>query len=147
MMKPRKRPPRLRLVKTGKDPAVLAAENVFRPLVEAQQRRGSARPPVRRSARRPTFFMMDHDLLTALGRSLGLPGLVLISELDRLVFTTRKNPVRLTNTALRKFGLSRQSKWRWLRRLQRVGAIEMSLQGNRTPLVTWIIRAGSVNQK
>ena len=91
--------------------------------------------------------MMDHDLLTALGRSLGLPGLVLISELDRLVFTSRKNPVRLTNTALQRFGLSKQSKWQWLRRLQRVGAIEMSLQGNRTPLVTWIIRAGSVNQK
>jgi len=147
MMKPRKRPQHLKLVKTGKDPAVLAAENVFRPLVEAQQRRGNPRLPLKRSSRRPSFFMMDHDLLTALGRSLGLPGLVLISELDRLVFTTRKNPVRLTNTALRQFGLSRQSKWRWLRRLQRVGAIEMSLQGNRPPLVTWIIRAGSVNQK
>jgi hypothetical protein len=146
------------LVKTGKDPAVLAAENVFRPLVEAQQRRGSARPPVRRSARRPTFFMMDHDLLTALGRSLGLPGLVLISELDRLVFTTRKNPVWLTNTPLRQFGLSKQSKWQWLRRLQRAGAIELSIQGNRAPLVTWnnpgrkrqpetTLAPGSVNQK
>jgi hypothetical protein len=147
MMKPQKRPQHLRLVKTGKDPAVLAAESIFRPLVEAQQRRGSTQPPVKRPSRRPTFFMMDHDLLTALGRSLGLPGLVLISEIDRLVFTTRKNPVRITNTALRRFGLSKQSKWQWLRRLQQVGAIEMSLQGNRAPLVTWIIRAGSVNQK
>ena len=158
-MKPRKRPQHLKLVKTGKNPAVLAAENIFRPLVEALQQRGRAWPlPVKRLARRPTFFMMDHDLLTALGRSLGLPGLVLISELDRLVFTTRKNPVWLTNTPLRQFGLSKQSKWQWLRRLQRAGAIELSIQGNRAPLVTWnnpgrkrqpetTLAPGSVNQK
>jgi len=137
-MKTKKRPQHLRLVKAAKDPELLAAENIFRPLVEAQQRHGRAPPaPAKRPARRPTFFMMNHDLLTALGRSLNLPGLVLISELDRLVFTSRKNPVRLTNMVLRQFGLSKQSKGWWLRRLQRVGAVEVSFQGNRAPLVTW----------
>jgi DNA-binding transcriptional ArsR family regulator len=136
-MKTKARPQHLKLVKAEKDPELLAAENIFRSLVGAQQRNGRAPPTTKRPMRRPTFFMMDHDLLTALGRSLELPGLVLISELDRLVFTSRKNPVRLTNTVLRRFGLSKQSKGWWLRRLQRVGAIEVSFQGNRAPLVTW----------
>ena len=43
-MKPRKRPQHLKLVKNGKDPAVLAAENIFRPLVEALQQRGTLDP-------------------------------------------------------------------------------------------------------
>ena len=130
----KKRSQHLRLVRTGKDPDVLAAENIFRPLVEA---RHTPPVPTKLRSKRPTFFMMDHDLLTALGRSLGLPVLVLISEIDRSVFMSRKNPVRLTNAVLQRLVLSRYSKRRWLRRLQRAGAIDVSLDGNRAPLVTW----------
>jgi hypothetical protein len=130
----------LKLVDETDDPAYRAAVAIFRPLVEGK--RGQA-TKVRPIAARPkpqgraTFFMMEHDLLTALGRSLGYPALVLACEIDRLVFTTRKNPIRLTNVVLRQLGLTRQGKFRVLRRLQRIGAVEITSHGNQAPWVTW----------
>ena len=141
MTKTKSWPRHLRLVpEADNDPALDAAKAFFRREAE-RQRGGSYRklPPLpkAKSARRPSFFMMDHDLLTALGQSLDLPALILISEIDRLVFTTRKNPVRFPNAALRKFGLSRGGKDWWLRRLQKVGAIELAWHRGRAPQVTW----------
>jgi hypothetical protein len=141
MTKTTSRPRHLRLVpEADNDPELAATKAFFRREAERQPG-GSYRKlpqlPKVKPPRRPSFFMMDHDLLTALGRALDLPALVLISEIDRLVFTTRKNPVRFPNAGLRKYGLSRGGKDWWLRRLQKVGAIELVWHRGRAPLVTW----------
>jgi hypothetical protein len=140
-MKTKKRPQHLKLVtaKEEKDPELRAAERFFRPLVEARQglRKPTPPEPRTRKAGRPTFFMMEHDLLTALGRAVDCPILVLVSELDRAVFTSRKNPVRLTNAALKRVGIGRTTKNRCLRQLVKAGAAEARWQGKRAPLVTW----------
>ena len=134
-------PRHLRLVpEADNDPELDAAKGFFRREAERQHGGSYRKPPQLpkvKPPRRPSFFMMDHDLLTALGRALDLPALVLISELDRLVFTCRKNPVRLTNAVLRRFGLSRYDKRWWLRRLQHIGAVDIERQKGRSPLVTW----------
>jgi hypothetical protein len=80
--------------------------------------------------------MMEHDLLTALGRALNYPALMLISEIDRLVFMTRRNPVLLTNTALKRLGLTTQNKVRVLRRLRKVGVVELESKGRGAVLAT-----------
>ena len=140
-MKTKLRRRHLRLVpEADNDPELDAAKAFFRREAE-RQRGGSYRkpPPLPKAkqARRPSFFMMDHDLLTALGQSLDLPVLILISEIDRMVFASRKNPVRLSDAVLRKHGISQKGKRWWLRRLQKVGAIELRWQPGRAPLVTW----------
>jgi hypothetical protein len=141
MMKTKLRPRHLKLVpETDNDPELDAAKAFFRREAERQRGRASrklAPPPKAKPARRPSCFMMDHDLLTALGRALDLPALILISEIDRRVFATRKNPVRLPNAGLRKYGLNRSGKAWWLRRLQTVGAIELVWHRGHAPLVTW----------
>jgi hypothetical protein len=130
----------LKLVKEADDRAYRAAVAIFRPLVEGKRGQPNKVRPIPARPKPPgrgTFFMMDHDLLTALGRSLGYPALALACEIDRLVFTTRKNPIRLTNVGLRQLGLTRQGKFRVLRRLQRIGAVEITSHGNQAPWVTW----------
>ena len=130
----KKRPQHLRLVKSAEDPELRAAEQLFRSLVET--RTELRKPPNAARPRRQTFFMMEHDLLTALGRALNYPALVLISELDRLVFTSRHNPVSLTNERLKRLGLVRQNKMRALRRLQKVGVVELESQSRGAVRVT-----------
>jgi hypothetical protein len=96
MTKTKSRPRHLRLVpEADNDPEVDATKAFFRREAERQHGgpyRKLPQLPKVKSARRPSFFMMDHDLLSALGRALDLPALVLISEIDRLVFTTRAVP-------------------------------------------------------
>jgi hypothetical protein len=98
----------LKLVEEADDPAYREAVAIFRPLVEGKRGQTSRpKPPAPKPQKRATFFMMEHDLLTALGRDLNYPALVLASEIDRLVFTTGKNPVRLTTAIVHRLGLSR----------------------------------------
>jgi hypothetical protein len=128
-------------VKPAADPELEAAKAFFRPLVEGKQalRTRSCPPPLaaKRQRKTATFFMMDHDLLSSLGRALNYPALVLLSEIDRRVFTSRKNPIQLPNLALHRLGLDREAKRRGLQRLQKAGAIDLVYRKGQGPLVTW----------
>src|SRR5215467_2855600 len=97
----KKKPTHLKIVKPVVDPELEEAKAILRPMAEGKrnlhQRPSSSASAVKHQRKYATFFMLDHDILSALGRALNYPALVLLSEIDRLAYMTHKNPVRLTN--------------------------------------------------
>jgi hypothetical protein len=90
----------------------------------------------RTSTGAPTWARIPHERALQLhGRIDGAAWIVLI-ELDRLIFKTGQNPVRLPNKNLREVGMSRTGKAKALRQLQSAGVVTYKQDGNEAPLVT-----------
>jgi hypothetical protein len=89
-----------------------------------------------------TYALMPHELAQELERrKVGAAVWALWFEIDHLVFKSRRNPVRLTNT--RWGSLRRQSRWqkmRALRQLQKLGLITLSRRGQETHEITCLWR-------
>jgi hypothetical protein len=109
--------------------------------IEVETGPAAERPPpqkVRRprtSTAAPTWARIPHERALQLhGRIDGAAWIVLI-ELDRLIFKTGQNPVRLPNKKLRAVGMSRTGKAKALRQLQSAGVVTYKQDGNEAPLV------------
>jgi hypothetical protein len=88
-----------------------------------------------------SYALVPHDFAVALYRhKLGNAGWLLFFEIDRVVFKSRRNPVRFTHTRWRSLGLARSTRVRALRRLKAAGVIRVTFEGNRAPLVTCLWR-------
>jgi hypothetical protein len=119
----------LRLVKTH-DPAA-----IFDNLDDL---RAAPLPPVadnRRAKSVETFARFPHERALQLKIS-GNAWRILV-ELDRLILKGRgRNPVTLTNHRLRELGIGRQMKQQLLRKLKKVGVIEVRATERKGTVVT-----------
>jgi hypothetical protein len=96
-------------------------------------------PPRRRkpASTKETLARIPHDRgMKLYGRIDGAAWVVLL-ELDHLIFKSfGRNPVRLSNHALRAVGMSRDGKQAALRQLEAAGVITVVRQGRGSPLIT-----------
>ena len=87
-----------------------------------------------------SYFPLPHAFARDLYRwKIGEAGWMMLVEIDRAVFNSRRNPVKLTNERLRSL-LGRSTKLRALRRLEAAGVIEVAFRGKEAPLVTCLWR-------
>ena len=140
-MKMKKKPTHLKIVKPAADPELEAAKAILRPMAEGKRslrpRPNPRQPATMHRRKTATFFMMDHDILSALGRALNYPALVIISELDRRVFTGHRNPTTLPSATLVRLGVGKDAKSRALQDLAKVGMISVISRRGRLSLITW----------
>jgi hypothetical protein len=85
---------------------------------------------------RAKFVQLPYEETLQAAGELQNAQLAVLVELAHLRFKTHENPVPLANTALRAAGLSRLSKLRALRQLEKVGLVKVSQRGQKSPLVT-----------
>ena len=92
----------------------------------------------RRTRLTETFARVPHDrALALLEHDIGSAGWAILVELDRLILIQRgRNPVRLTNSNLRRFGLDHYRKRRALRKLEQAWVISVERGVRQAPLVT-----------
>jgi hypothetical protein len=132
-----KQPKHLRLVASNEAEARLA---YFRAMAEQRSMRSLPRAP-RLATPRKSFALVPHDFAVELAkRKIGDAGWLLWFEIDRLVFSSRRNPVKFTNQRWKTLGLSRWTKARALRRLQKLGIITFAIRGQEAPEVTCLWR-------
>ena len=101
----------------------------------------AAQPKAQRSQRRArsntTFARIPYECGMRLAGQTRTALLAVLLELDHLVFVNRgRNPIELTNAALRSVGISHQSKIRALRHLESAEMVTVCWRGRRSPLVT-----------
>lgn len=99
----------------------------------------SASPKPKRQSRRTEveFAMLPYKQTLAAAGHTGCAVLAVLIELNHQVFVTHKNPVALTNSALRSVGISHQAKLRALRQLEAAVVVKVRWRGRRrSPLVT-----------
>jgi hypothetical protein len=142
----KKKSTHLKLVKPAADPELEAAA-ILRPMAEGKRRLRPrpTQPAAQRQRKTATFFMMDHDILSALAIALEDPVWVIISELDRRAFTSHRNPTTLPNSIFEPLGIDRSFKHRLLRRLVKIGMVEVVSRGRQASLITWNNPARPVN--
>src|SRR5262245_12737052 len=94
--------------------------------------------PKRRRRLTESFARIPHERGLALHQQgIGSAGWVILIELDRLILHERgRNPVRLTNRNLRRYGIDHKKKWRALLRLREAGVITIEQHGRQAPLIT-----------
>jgi len=95
--------------------------------------------PSRKGAKRSRerFVMMSHQAAMAGCRALGCPAFIVWHYIHYRVWAEGAPTVSLPNQALADMGVTRDTKRRALRRLERAGLIRIASQGNyRSPLVT-----------
>ena len=109
----------------------LTAEQI-RQLTPLQKKSGTS--VVKRA--RTQFVMLPYNQALVVAGRLKNAQLAVLVELTHQVFKTHNNPVPLTNAALRSAGLSRWSKNRALRELEKVGLVTVRWRGKKCPLVT-----------
>jgi hypothetical protein len=85
---------------------------------------------------RAKFVQLPYEPTLQAAGELQNAQLAVLVELAHLRFKTHQNPVPLSNKALRAAGLSRLSKLRALRQLEKVGLVKVSQRGQKSPLVT-----------
>ncbi len=112
-------------------PELVAETNAKRAQLRAAKRQQKAEPEG------SLFVQMPYrPTLRLAGRLQNAPWAVMV-ELTYLVWKTRRNPVVLTNAALRSVGVSHDAKARALRRLEEAGAVTVDWRGKgQSPLVT-----------
>jgi hypothetical protein len=96
-------------------------------------------PPVatKRARTTETFARFPHERALALPASISNAGWKILIEIDRLILTERgRNPVRLTNHRLRKFGIERDTKLYQLRQLEAAGVVKVETEERKGTLVT-----------
>jgi hypothetical protein len=112
----------------------------------AQQRAPGGVGMAHRGQLTEKFARIPYERARKLFRHIGGPAWLLLIELDRLIFTKKRNPIKLTTEALKSSGLTRWQKERALRRLERAGIIRVERKRGRCPLVTHLwypLRGGS----
>lgn len=83
-----------------------------------------------------TFARIPHDQAAAM-RNIGGIGWLIMVEIDRLILKGRgRNPVRLTNHRMHQLGISRQSKWYYLRQLEAAGVVKVQAETRKWTVVT-----------
>jgi hypothetical protein len=98
-----------------------------------------AMPPVatKRARTTETFARFPHERAMALPTSISNAGWKILVEIDRLILEGRgRNPVRLTNHRLRKFGIERDTKLSQLRQLEAAGVVKVETEERKGTLVT-----------
>ena len=136
-MTKKKQPKHLRLVASNEAEARLA---YFKAMAEQRSAPSLPRAPLLAKPRK-SFALVPHDFAVDLAkRKIGDAGWLLWFEVDRLVFNSRRNPVKFTNERWKALGLSRWTKARALRRLRKLGVIRFTIQGQEAPEVTCLWR-------
>jgi hypothetical protein len=125
---PRRRP-KLQLV--GHDPT-----DVFDDLDALGAETAAATALQRRPHQKERFAPIPYLKARKLFRHIGGPAWLLLIELDRIVFETKCNPIRLTSGTLKGSGLTRWQKERGSRLLEQAGVIRVERKRGRCPLVT-----------
>jgi hypothetical protein len=82
-----------------------------------------------------SWAKIPHDEGIELARRLRCPALAVLLALDRAIFTTKRNPTKLTNNLLRRYGVTRQAKARALGQLQDAGVVVVERRGKGAPMV------------
>jgi hypothetical protein len=92
----------------------------------------------KRAGRRPTkeyFARIPHKRGLALYEHIGGAAWAVLIELDRQIFKTHKNPVRLPNKNLETIGMGRSTKRKALCKLQDAGVITIEQEGHGAVIV------------
>jgi hypothetical protein len=104
--------------------------------------------PVRRRVAKvtETWAPIPHHLGLELAKRAGIPALAVLLVLEIAIHEARCNRVRLTNDLLDRYGITRQSKGRWLRQIAAAGVISVEWNGQEAPMVThhWYTEAGKL---
>ena len=101
------------------------------------QKNSEAKSKRRQSRPKCEFVMLPYEQTLVVAGQTKSALLAVLLELAHQMFKTRRNSIRLTNTAFRSVGISHHAKLRALRQLAALGLVEVAWQGSRrSPMVT-----------
>ena len=95
-------------------------------------------PRRRGKARKETFVKVPLWWITAAANATGSPAVLVLIELLRLQWKTRRMSFPVPNARLKNLGVSREVKRRVLRDLQRAGLITVDQRTRKSPIVTLV---------